>query len=102
MNLASTWNSGALLVVLSGAAGVKTDRDGESVKFLDKNDYFQKGLDEKSAELLFWVKSVAKGHGQEAELSAAWALGTRATLYPAQDGIILRGGCVKGVPYRGR
>ena len=65
MNLASTWNSGALLVVLSGAAGVKTDRDGESVKFLDKNDYFQKGLDEKSAELLFWVKSVAKGHGQD-------------------------------------
>ena len=24
-----------------------------------------KGLDEKSAELLFWVKSVAKGHGQD-------------------------------------
>ena len=56
---------GTPILVLSGAAGVKTDRDGESVKFLDQNDYFQKGLDEKSAELLFWVKSVAKGHGQD-------------------------------------
>ena len=53
--------NGTPILVLTGSAGVKIDRDDDSVKFLDKNDYFQKGLDEKSQELLFWVQSVAKG-----------------------------------------
>jgi CheY-like chemotaxis protein len=53
--------NGTPILVLTGSAGVDAERDGGQVKFLDKNDYFQKGLDEKSRELLFWVQSVAKG-----------------------------------------
>lgn len=50
---------GTPILVLTGSAGIDPERDGGQVKFLDKNDYFQKGLDEKSRELLFWVQSVA-------------------------------------------
>ena len=50
---------GTPILVLTGAANVQPDWAGEAVKFLDKNEYFQKGLDEKSRELLFWVQSAA-------------------------------------------
>ena len=58
VNLLERQAKGTPILVLTGSAGVKAE-DGDSVKFLDKNDYFQKGLDEKSRELLFWVQSVA-------------------------------------------
>ena len=53
--------NGTPILVLSGSAGVKVDETTSSVKFLDKNDFFHRGMDEKSRELLYWVQSVAKG-----------------------------------------
>lgn len=61
VSLLESQAKGTPILVLSGAAGIDPERDAGQAKYLDKNDYFQKGLDEKSRELLFWVKCMASG-----------------------------------------
>lgn len=59
---------GTPILVLSGSAGVDSHRTGDQVKFLDKNDFLNRDLDEKSQELLFWVKSTAQGPDEGIDL----------------------------------
>ncbi|WP_421856120.1 response regulator [Oceanicaulis sp.] len=59
---------GTPILVLSGSAGVDSHGTGDQVKFLDKNDFLNRDLDEKSQELLFWVKSTAQGQDEGIDL----------------------------------
>ena len=59
---------GTPILVLSGSAGVDPQSTGDQVKFLDKNDFLNKDIDEKSHELLFWVKSTAQGPSENVVL----------------------------------
>lgn len=61
VNLLERQAKGTPILVLSGSAGIDLQSSGDQVKFLDKNDFLNKDLDEKSHELLFWVKSIAQG-----------------------------------------
>lgn len=63
VNLLERQANGTPILVLSGSAGIDLQSSGDQVKFLDKNDFLNKDLDEKSHELLFWVKSIAQGQG---------------------------------------